>query len=235
MFDLIISLAPLMVAAVLRIVHLPTWLVFLVAFLSIPAVAVVVYVHGYAIWKRSDERNLALQAELKAVQESRAKLVVIPRNTRDGFFLDVTNYGEQGELEAQIAILRGGESIHGVVQPPNPYIGYWETAVSDKSLLKEGHEDRLLIGQTEYGWPLALASLKMFFFDRKSKALSSFGTTSWILMGPDKAAPGPIFALRVTISATPRMPDGPFIRDYLVRRGEQETLVESQTDSETSS
>ena len=229
MLELIVSLAPLVAAIALHIARLPTWLILVVAFSSVPVAVIVILLRAYAIWKRSDDRNLRLQEELKAVRDSRAKLVVVPHNTRDGFYLEVTNHGEQGELEAQITILRGDGSIHGVVQPPNPYIGYWETAVSDKSLLKEGHTDRLLIGQTEHEWRVALVSLKMFFFDRKSKALSSFGTTSWITMGPDKAAPGTVFALRVTISATPRMPDGPFVRDYLVRIGEEEALVESPT------
>jgi hypothetical protein len=235
MFDLAISLMWFVVAAVLWIIDLPTWLVFMVAFFSVPVAAVVIYLRGYAVWKRSDDRNLALQGELKAVQESRAKLVVVPCNTRDGFYLEVTNHGEQGELEAQIEILSGAEVIHGVVTPPNPYVGYWESAACDKALIKDGHMDRLVIGMTEYAPGFFLAEFKMVFFDRFNKKGTSFGTQSWITRGPDRAPPGPVFALRVTISATPRMPNGPFERDYLVRRGEQEALIESQTDAETNS
>jgi hypothetical protein len=188
--------------------------------------------------QRNEARGkiLEAQAEIGTLRESRPKLVVVPRNTKNAFWLEVTNLGEQGELEAQIAIqeIRSG-SMNSVVRP-NPYIGYWEMAASDRCSLKEGHRDQLLIGKTDLNYPFG--SLQMFFFDRINRVLSSHGTTSWVWGSGevDAQVPRPILAIRVTISASPRMPDGPFVRDYLVSGGEHDrTLSEPQTDSETNS
>ena len=181
--------------------------------------------------RRIDER----QAEVDELKQSRAKLAVIPRSSPGGgFYLEVTNRGEQAELEAQITIVEGSEIIHGMVRPPNPYAGYWEGAACDKAFIKDGHMDRLVLGMVEYARGFALAEFKMVFFDKVGNKGASFGTTSWITLGPNAAPPGEAFRLRITISATPRMPDGPFERDYVVRRGEREALIECQGDVETS-
>jgi len=205
-----------------------------VAFVGIYAVCLLLAPYR----QRNEARGkiLEAQAEIGTLRESRPKLVVVPRNTENAFCLEVTNLGEQGELEAQIAIqeIRSG-SLNSVVRP-NPYIGYWEIAASDRCSLKEGHRDRLLIGKTDLNYPLG--SLQMFFFDRINRVLSSHGTTSWVWGSGevDAQVPRPILAIRVMISASPRMPDGPFVRDYLVSGGEYDrTLSELQTDSETNS
>ena len=161
------------------------------------------------------EREQARQ-ELCELQESRPSIQVEVVNDRlDRMLLEVTNLGEHGDFEAQIEMLEGREFIHGIERPTLPiYTGCWELGLGAKASLAQGHSDRLMIGKLEVHAPLWTAEFYMYFYDARAGGAKHFGTTSWLLVGKGTVAAR--FMLRITISSTPRMKQGPFVKTYVV-------------------
>jgi hypothetical protein len=154
--------------------------------------------------------------QLRDLQETRPSIQVETVSDRyDVMFLKVTNLGEHGDFEAQIEMVEGRGFIHGIERPTLPiYTGCWELGLGPKASLPQGHSDRLLIGKLEVDHRFWSAGFHMYFYDGRAGRAKDFGTTSWQLVGKGTVAAR--FMLRITISSTPRMKQGPFIRTYLV-------------------
>ncbi len=143
----------------------------------------------------------------------------------DSFGIEVTNAGETRVFEAQIQIVDGQDSIHGVTRPPLPtYAGYWELGAGPVARLPQGHKDFLLLGLREFEFPFV--TFRMAFYDRAAQKRLDYGTTSWLVLDPNIAAVH--LELRVTISSTPSLPEGPFSAVYVVD-GHADPLLRQRT------
>ena len=215
--------------------------VFLINVLIAPArIAVEV---GAETKGREDEQQIQIDTLSRDRDQTREKIRNLEENRptiavragtdmRRSMFLDVTNLGERGEFEAQIEMLEGREFIHGMTRPILPrYTGYWERSAGPLARLPQGHSDRLLIGRTELAsGGLMAASFKMYFYNPFSQQGDEYGTSSWGLM-EDGSLPAR-FLLRVTISSSPRILEGAFIRTYLVQGREDNSLQETNEEVE---
>jgi hypothetical protein len=171
--------------------------------------------------KVRSERDEAHQ-QVRDLEENLPSIEVTTGSDALGsMFLEATNLGERGDFEAQIDMLEGHESIHGIVTPPLPiYKGYWQTSAGPTARLPQGHKDRLLIGALDLSIETYLAEFKMYFCSAAGGQAVQYGTTSWGVMKGSGGLPAR-FVLRITISSTPRMKEGPFIRTYVVDGGSQ--------------
>lgn len=160
----------------------------------------------------------SLSQRVEQLEEARAQLdiQVIIEPYSNMMCLEVTNNGERGELQAQIEILEGRHSMHGINRPTLPaYTGYWERSAGPVAALPQGHKDRLLVGRREMAYGLVLYSYEFFYWDAREQCMKTYGTTSWVPLEDSGSIP-PYFVFRITISSTPKMKDGPFVRDYVV-------------------
>lgn len=190
-------------------VHVPVWVWVLLGFSSLSIA------QFFAFNKVRTERD-EKRRELRELEESRPSIHVEVINDRlDRMLLEVTNLGEHGDFEAQIEMLEGHGCIHGMERPTLPtYTGCWELGVGPKASLAQGHSDRLLIGKLEVNPQLLSAGFHMYFYDGRAACAKDFGTTSWLLVGKGTVAAR--FMLRITISSTPSMKQGPFVKTYVV-------------------
>jgi len=188
-------------------VPLGVWLTALVGGLSIAP-----FIAFNKVRTERDEKRW----ELRELEESRPSIQVkVINDGLDRMLLQVTNLGEHGDFEAQIEMVEGHGWIHGVERPTLPtYIGCWELGLGPKASLAQGHSDGLLIGKLELGHHLLSAGFRMYFYDGRAGCAKEFGTTSWQIVGKGTAAAR--FMLRITISSTPGMKEGPFVKTYVV-------------------
>lgn len=188
-------------------VPLGVWLTALVGGLSIAP-----FIAFNKVRTERDEKR----RELRELEESRPSIQVkVINDGRDRMLLEVTNLGEHGDFEAQIEMLEGHGCIHGMERPTLPtYTGCWELGLGPKASIAQGHSDRLMIGKLEIHAPLWMAEFYMYFYDARAGGAKHFGTPSWLLVG--KGTVPARFMLRITISSTPRMKQGPFIKTYVV-------------------
>lgn len=172
----------------------------------------------------SEASRAALSEQIKEAERQRqaeldrqpcAELVIAPRLDRGKLLLDVTNQGDEAAVEAQIEALEGfyGIQVHGgFARVTNPYAGHWAGAGAKTTRLMTGQKDTLLIGGVTIRWQQA--TFEMWFCNQQTGAEEIYNTNSW--MWPDSAHQSipHVLVLRVTISTTPRMRTGPFVRDY---------------------
>lgn len=183
---------------------------------------------GFGLIKAQQDKINALIAKNAELKDTRPTIDVVAVNESLGqrMYLEVTNHGERGEFEAQIEVLDGKGCIHGIVRPTLPtYTGYWERSAGPVASLPQGHKDRLLIGRQDVEWRISLAEFVMSFFDPMSKKYAEYGTTSWGLLKDGTVAAR--FVLRITISCSPKVPTGPFVKTYIVAGRSNPSLTEA--------
>ena len=209
-----------LIAAAVAISRLPLWAgiaLGVVVFLAVLVVEIAVLL----LFSPARRQKIGQWPDIKEVEPATVPQrpsieVEVINDPRDKMFLEVTNKGEHGEFEAQIEVLEGRYCIHGITRPLLPiYTGYWQRNAGPKASLPQGHKDRLMIGRLDMPSPrILLARFAMYFYDAVSQQLAEYGTTSWV--PGSRQAKVARFLLQITISSTPGMKEGPFVKTYLL-------------------
>ena len=170
-------------------------------------------------------RFMGISGKGVPLRQPRLRPKVKPVNV-DGMFLEVTNYGEPGEFEAQLELLGGFDSVHSIGAPVNFHNcrGFWQRSQGPTTLLSRRQKDHLIIGRVEASPPeLPPASVfKMGFFDEESRRYAEYGTTGWIagVAGIDP----PRLELRVTINSNPRAASAAYTNTFVVNGEDPQAL-----------
>ncbi len=173
---------------------------------------------GLALLTNREKEIGRLRAEISASHQDRPSIRVKAFEEPYGGYagLEVENTGEVGDFVVQIEVIEGRSSIHGIVRPPLPvYPGCWQQSQSAVTRLAQGHRERLPIVRAEIPRGIMLTTFLFPFFDVRQGHMLEFGTTSWGLMRNDGSIPAR-FLLKVTITSTPRLIDGPYQRTFLI-------------------
>jgi hypothetical protein len=200
-------------------VGFPTWLWFALLLVGL-------MVAPFLAFHKAREQRDGVARRLAQVAETHPTITVEPIVDPGGrMFLEVTNHGEHGDFQAQIEVLEGRNFMHGMTWPPLPaYSAFWQVAAGPVARLPQGHKDRVAIGYLSIHTGTWLASFEMYFFNHQEGRMAAFDTTSWM---PGSKGTAPVrFLLRVTISASPKLQEGPFCRLYLVEGGREKLLWE---------
>jgi hypothetical protein len=139
--------------------------------------------------------------------------------------LDVTNVGgTTGTFEAQLVVVDGKEFLDKRWNVPSPYTGYWLFGKASAVLL-QGHSDKLVIGALNR--ETATAWLRMGYWDKRKDAAQWYNSSSW-LPGITGGPPIARLTLKVSISATPPLINGPLVKVYVIQvtDDEQASLTE---------
>lgn len=185
----------------------PSWLWILllgIAFITVP------FIVFHKLRLKLDE----LQSELDGIKNTRPKIETKIRRQYNDFDIEVLNIGEYAEFETQIEVLEGNSFVLSL---PSNYAGYWENTKNNKTELSKGKKDWLKIASLRIG-SSSMVNYRLHYY----KIASDFGSpspmvtytesTSWIL-GNNQVI-RPCIMLKVTISSSPSMIGGAFIRIY---------------------
>ena len=153
-----------------------------------------------------------LHSQNTRLQEAHPSIKVKPISDPTGYYLEVHNYGEAGEFQAQIEIVSNNTEY--ITVDTNLYSAWWVRSASDKAQIMKGHYDRIKVASFESGPPYRFMHIRRYFYGATTKSLQAADSSTWIVGVDDNSIIKPCFVLRVTISSIPRLKEGPFVKSY---------------------
>jgi len=192
--------------------RIPSWIWFQIAFVF---ALIIPFIAFHKLRVRIDEK----QKELDIIKNERPKIEVTVRKQYDDFDVEVLNKGEDAEFEAQIEVFDGKGFVLSL---PQNYSAYWEKTKNDKIELKKGQKGHLKIASLQISRPIStpipMMNFSLHYYEITHFENSTFPiiacaqSTTWI--PGDTQTVKPCISLRVTISSSPSMADGAFVRSY---------------------
>ena len=156
---------------------------------------------------------LTIAREVDLSLQQGPKIEVSEKKENDIFYLEVKNNGVAAEFEAQIQITEDKTGD----KKDTLYLGSWQIGANSTTIIR--NIDRIKIAHLETvvyppnHEPLFpfIMSLYLYYYDKSSNRQLSWTSSTWT----DRIdAIKPEYILRITISSTPSLKEGKFVRDY---------------------
>jgi hypothetical protein len=199
---------------------------------AVAAVVAIVIFLGLLIWyferagdKLEIERLVQIEQQVQetSLGSNQPDLGVHAFDEMRSLILEVTNKGAAAAIEVQIELLgEGPNRLQLRNLPPLPtYPACWQRSGRCLAHLSKDKSDRIVLARLNVDYASFRATWVFPYYHVGENGCSEFESTGWIIT--EKESNFSIFDLGVTITATPRLKDDPWVRTYRLNYRDRES------------